>query len=66
MTDMDPEVAGRQNKDRAPRVIWLAYYDDLSDFAFFGRKIDALSHAVDKGMKCKGIEPGKSIREQLA
>lgn len=63
-TPPPPEVAPPK---RAPkqRNLWCAYHSDLSDFAVFGRELDALRYAAQHNMQCKALTYGESVRDQL-
>ena len=41
--------------------VWVASYGDRSGYALFATEIDALRHAVDKGMRVEFVEFGSEF-----
>jgi len=47
------------------RQIWCAYPSDFTDVVLFGLEIKALRYAAANGMRCKAVDLGRSVMDQI-
>jgi hypothetical protein len=73
MPDAGADVAGQSDLQNAAgvksrvRQVWGAYTldDNGLELVLFGRELEGYRHAANNGMRCKPIQFGKSVMQQL-
>jgi len=53
------------NREPRGRKVWVAFNPDGSDLVLFGREIDGYRYASENGMRCKAVEYGVPVMEQI-
>jgi hypothetical protein len=69
--DAGDDVAGQSDLHNAAgvrsrvRQVWGAYAPDGTDLVLFGRELEGLRYAAANGMRCKALDFGRSVMEQI-
>ena len=63
----EPAAAGSTDHVTPSRVrqVWCAYQEDGSELVLFGRELDGLRYAASHGLRCKALDFGRSVIEQI-